>query len=354
VIVHVTLTITTIINHSKLEIEKNLYYRRRRRSTRSDASNGRNFKIIWSGYRIDVSTCWGASDGKVRYVSSVYSYHALIYLRFGKKTYANVRPTKWITGYTSPLKAPEQLDFVIVRECLEGSYLRVEGDLETLAPLNLYSPFRPNKPLHEWGKGKFGIKANTVENSEQVAWYAFRLAEKRKAAGYAGKVTIASKYNMYLQSDGLFQEVAKKVGANFPTIEVEEKIIDSCSHDLVRNPQQFDVLLMPNLYGDILSDAAAGLSGGLGVAPSGSYGKDYAYFEPVHGTAPDIAGKNCINPTATMLSAIMMLKYLGFKNAAKKWEQVITTVYQKGENLTKDMGGNSSTSEFTKAVLKHL
>lgn len=279
---------------------------------------------------------------------------ALVYLRFGKKTFANVRPTRWLQGFPSPLKEPEHLDFIIVRECLEGSYMRVEGDIEELAPLNMTSPFYPDVPLHKLGKGKFGIKINTEENCEQVARYAFELARQRKAKGYPGKVTITSKYNMYLQSDGLFQDHAKKVGLEYPEIEIEEKIIDSMAHDLVRHYHDLDVVLMPNLYGDILSDAAAGLSGGLGVAPSGCYGNDFAYFEPVHGTAPDIVGENCINPTAAMLSAVMMLEYLGFQKAAKRWEDAIKKVYQEGKYVTKDVGGKSSTTEFSKAVLSYL
>jgi isocitrate/isopropylmalate dehydrogenase len=127
-------------------------------------------------------------------------------------------------------------------------------------------------------------------------------------------------------------------------------IIDDLAHQLVAMPEDFDVVVMPNLYGDVLSDAAAGLVGGLGLAPSGCYGDDYAYFESAHGTAPDIAGRNVINPTATLLSAVMMLEHLGFADAAERLDSALTRVYAEGRVLTPDQGGSASTTEFCEAV----
>lgn len=287
------------------------------------------------------TTLFGAASGK--------STFALIYLRWGKQTYANVRPTKWIPGVQSPLAQPEGVDFVIVRENLEDSYLMVEGELEALAPAGLTSPILQKK-VAELGPGKYAVKAITVHGTERVAHYAFELARRRKAEGRPGKVTVASKYNMLPQSDGLFRDVTARVARSYTDILFEAMIVDNFAHYMVRSPQELDVVLLPNLYGDILSDAAAGLAGGLGLAPSGAYGDDYAYFEAVHGTAPDIAGRNIINPTATMLSATMMLDYLGYREEAERIETAMAAVYRQGLFLTPDQGGQASTTEFVKAV----
>jgi isocitrate/isopropylmalate dehydrogenase len=148
----------------------------------------------------------------------------------------------------------------------------------------------------------------------------------------------------------LFLEIGQSIAKEYPDIEFEHFIVDDFLCRMISNPHALDVVVMPNLYGDIMSDGAAGLIGGLGLAPSGCYGADYAYFESAHGTAPDIAGQNIINPTATLLSAVMLLQYLGFVDAAKDLETAVQEVYVQGLALTKDQGGNSSTSEFCKAV----
>jgi isocitrate/isopropylmalate dehydrogenase len=287
------------------------------------------------------TTLFGAASGK--------SAFALIYLRWGKQTYANVRPTKWMPGCRSPLANPEGLDLVIVRENLEDMYLMVEGELESLASAGLVSPILQKK-VHELGSGKYAVKVITETGTERVARYAFELARRRKAEGRPGKVTVASKYNMLPQSDGLFRDVTARVAQSYIDIEFETMIVDNFAHYLVRSSQELDVVLLPNLYGDILSDAAAGLAGGLGLAPSGAYGDVYAYFEAVHGTAPDIAGRNIINPTATMLSATMMLEYLGFQEEAERIEAAMAQVYREARFLTPDQGGQASTTEFVKAV----
>jgi isocitrate/isopropylmalate dehydrogenase len=287
------------------------------------------------------TTLFGAASGK--------SAFALIYLRWGKQTYANVRPTKYMPGCRSPLAQPEGVDFVIVRENLEDMYLMVEGELESLAPADLVSPILQKK-VAELGPGKYAVKVITEAETERVARYAFELARRRKAGGRPGKVTVASKYNMLPQSDGLFKDVTTRVAESFTDIAFETMIVDNFAHYLVRSPRELDVVLLPNLYGDILSDAAAGLAGGLGLAPSGAYGDDYAYFEAVHGTAPDIVGRNIINPTATMLSATMMLDYLGFEEEAQRIGVAMAEVYREGRFLTPDQGGKASTTEFVKAV----
>jgi isocitrate/isopropylmalate dehydrogenase len=287
------------------------------------------------------ATFFGATSGP--------SSPVLFYLRWGKETYANVRPTRWVPGFRSPLARPEGIDLVIIRENLEDAYILTEGDLPTLAPLNLTSQ-TARKKIHELGEGKFAIKVITRKRSEDVLRFGFELARRRKAEGLPGKLTVAAKWNMQPQTDGLFIDVAKGMAPNFPDIDFETLIVDDFAHRLVSKAHSFDVVVLQNLYGDILSDAAAGLAGGLGLAPSGCYGRDYAYFESVHGTAPDIAGKGIINPTATLLSAVLMLDYLGFREASRSLRNAIDKVYAEGKRLTLDQGGNCSTREFCQAV----
>ncbi len=159
---------------------------------------------------------------------------------------------------------------------------------------------------------------------------------------------------MLRETDELFRQVVEDVAGRYSDIQYEQFIVDDFARRIVQSPHELDVVVMPNLYGDILSDVAAGTIGGLGLAPSGCYGGDFAYFESVHGTAPDIMGKNVINPTATMLSAAMMLEYLGFGETAQRLENSIRKVYAEGRVLTPDQGGGSSTTDFTRAVLANL
>jgi len=291
------------------------------------------------------ATLFGASSGA--------SVDALFYLRWGKTTYANVRPAKWIPGYQSPLAKPQGIDFVIVRENLEGMYMGMEGDVDKLASVDVKS-FTSGKTPAELTEGRFAIRVITESGSERVIRFAFELAQKRKAAGGRGKVTVTSKYNMLFYSDGLFRKIGREVAASYPEIDYETFIIDDFAHRMNLFPQQLDVVVMPNLYGDILSDGAAGLIGGLGLAASGCYGDDYAYFESAHGTAPDLVGKNTINPTAQILSGAMMLEYLGFSSEAAHLTNAVEKTYAEEEHLTPDQGGDATTTEFTEAVLGKL
>jgi len=290
------------------------------------------------------STLFGSTSGKTTSVG---------YLRWGKQTYANVRPCRYLKGFRSPLAHPEGIDFIIVRENLEDLYLGLEGPLETLAPLHLNSRILRSE-LNTSEPGKFAIKVITERNTRRIAHFACRLARRRKAEGHRGKLTCTSKYNMLRESDGFFRQTVAAVAREYPDLEYEEFIVDDFARRLVQSSHELDVVVMPNLYGDILSDAAAGTIGGLGLAPSGCYGDDYAYFESVHGTAPDIKGMGIINPTATMLSAVMMLDYLGMENAAKRFENALRAVYAEGKVLTPDQGGRASTTDFTRAVIANL
>jgi len=294
-----------------------------------------------------------ASDATLFGATSGPSGGALFYLRWGKQTFANVRPTRWFPGCHSPLARPEGLDLVIVRENLEDLYIVAEGDLAQLAPAAVISASH-RKPVSELGPGKFAIKAITEKGAEQVLRFSFELARKRKALGKPGKLATGTKHNMLPKTDGLFRDTASRLSADYPDVTFEPLLADDLAHRLVARGHDFDVIVLPNMYGDILSDAAAALAGGLGLAASGCYGDSYAYFESAHGTAPDIAGKGTINPTATILSAALMLDYLAFTDASRALVQAVESVYAKGSVLTTDQGGDATTERFCAAVAAEL
>jgi len=294
-----------------------------------------------------------ASDATLFGATSGISFPALFYLRWGKQTYANVRPSRYLRGCRSPLAEPHGIDFVIVRENLEDMYVGVEGDVTELAPLQLRSFTYGGSP-HELAPGRFAVKVISEAGTDRIARFAFELARKRKAQGKPGRVTCGTKHNMLPQSDGLFRQRVEMIARQYPDIELQVFIIDDFARRLIVEARSLDVVLLPNLYGDILSDAAAGLIGGLGLAASGCYGDDYAYFESAHGSAPDIAGQNVINPTATLLSAAMMLEHLGWSEAARRLEDAITEVYAEGRCVTRDQGGSATTTEFCAAIAERL
>ena len=168
------------------------------------------------------------------------------------------------------------------------------------------------------------------------------------------KVTAIHKANIMKLSDGLFLQCCREVAAHFPSIEYNELIVDNACMQLVMRPETFDLLVMPNLYGDIISDLAAGLVGGLGMVPGANLGDRHAIFEAVHGTAPDIAGKGLANPTALIQSAVLMLAHLGEREASARLQNALERVYAEGKHLTGDVGGKASTGEFTGAVINHI
>jgi isocitrate/isopropylmalate dehydrogenase len=289
---------------------------------------------------------FGATSGKTPGVG---------YFRAGKGTYANVRPVRWRPGFNSPLKQPEGIDYVIVRENIEDLYLGIEGQLTELLASNLDATPRGGlgSPITS-RDGRYAVKVLTRENTERAARFACELALRRKEDGHPGKVTVSCKYNVLRHSDGFFREVAEAVVHEYPGLTYEQFIIDDFARRLVASPHSLDVVLLPNLYGDILSDEGAGTIGGLGLAPSGCYGDSWAYFESVHGSAPDIAGTGRINPTATMLAAAMMLDYLGFPVAAGRLERAIEETYAADSRLTPDQGGKASADQFAAAVRSRL
>lgn len=241
--------------------------------------------------------------------------------------YANVRPVKSYEGIDSLYK---NLDLVIVRENTEDLYRGIEHMV--------------NKDAAE------SIKVITREASERIADFAFKLAQKENR----NKVTLTHKANIMKLTDGLFLESGRTVSKKYPHIQFEDVIVDAMSMKLVMNPHDYQIIVAPNLYGDILSDMAAGLIGGLGMAPSANIGDDIALFEPVHGSAPDIAGKNIANPTSAILSGIMLLRHIGESEAALKIENSLKKVLKNRDLHTKDIGGLLSTTEFKEEILINL
>jgi isopropylmalate/isohomocitrate dehydrogenase-like protein len=249
---------------------------------------------------------------------------AVVTLRRALDLYANVRPTK-----SYPIRSSvKDVDLVIVRENTEGLYSGIEFELEDSA---------------------FTLRMITRRASERIARFAFNLAMKRNR-----KVTVVSKANVLRKSCGLFREVSLLVAKDYPEVEVNELFVDVAAMNLVMKPQVFDVILTSNLFGDILSDEAAGLVGGLGLASSANMGDDYALFEPVHGSAPDIAGKEIANPMAAILSAKMMLDYLGEDKWAEQVENAVMSVLKEKKHLTPDLGGTSTTHEVAEAIIDAL
>jgi isocitrate dehydrogenase (NAD+) len=248
-------------------------------------------------------------------------------LRKSLELYANLRPVKNLPGVKSHF---QNVDVVIVRENTEDLYSGLE---------------------HEVVPGVVeSLKIITEKASTRIAKFAFEYARKMGRK----KIHAIHKANIMKLSDGLFLKSVRAVAEKYSDIEYKELIVDNACMQIVIDPQQFDVLLLPNLYGDVMSDLAAGLVGGLGVVPSGNIGEDGAIFEAVHGTAPDIAGKGLANPTALLMSAVMMLNHIGEGATASRVEQALWKVYVEGKHVTKDVGGKAGTAEFTDAVIAAL
>ena len=191
----------------------------------------------------------------------------------------------------------------------------------------------------------------TPEGAERIARFAVELARKRRARGKPGKITCVTKSNVLPRTDGLYQEIVGRIVREAGGLAFEHFHVDDAARRLVRFPKSMDVVLCMNLYGDILSDLGAETAGGLGLAPSGNFGDNWAYFESVHGSAPDIAGKGIANPTATILSAALMLEHMGMGAEAQRLEAAVGRIYRDGKTLTPDQGGTATTREMAQAVL---
>lgn len=248
-------------------------------------------------------------------------------LRQALNLYANVRPIKTYEGVKSRY---DNIDLVIFRENTEDLYAGIEHMI--------------NDDIAE------SIKIISRKASERIVKFAFEYARKQNRR----KVTAVHKANIMKMSDGLFLESARNVAKGYADIDFEDVIVDAMSMKLVMNPEKYDLLAMPNLYGDILSDMAAGLVGGLGLVPGANIGDEVAVFEPAHGSAPDIAGQNKANPCATVLSGVMMLNHMGEFEAANKIEKAVAKVLKEGKHVTEDLLGNATTVEFTEAIIAEM
>ncbi len=278
----------------------------------------------------DVATAglalFGATSSPSRKVAGYRS--PILVMRRTFELYANLRPTQSLPG---PFSRPG-LDLLIVRENTEGLYAgreRMEGD------------------------AAIAERVITPLASERIAHVAFAQARRRAAEGRAAVVTIVHKANVLSLTDGLFRDCCRRVAAEYPEIEVREMLVDTAAMRLVRDPEHFGVIVTTNLFGDILSDEAAGLIGGLGVAPSANIGRQVAVFEPVHGSAPDIAGQGIANPIGAVLSAALLLEHIDQPAAAERVRQAVNATLQAGL-LPADLGGHATTRAVTCGILENL
>ena len=251
---------------------------------------------------------------------------AIITLRKALDLYVNIRPVKSYSGVNSLFG---DLDFVILRENTEGLYSGIEEETE---------------------EGATALRVTTKRASERICKFAFEYA---KITG-RNKVTAVHKANVLKKTDGLFKDTFYRVAGDYPDIETDDRYVDATAMFFITNPHMFDVIVTTNLFGDILSDEGAGLVGGLGLLPSANIGENYGLFEPVHGSAPNIAGKGIANPSAMILSAVMMLNYLKEYNAAQTVQNALIEVLDEGKVVTPDLGGHASTMEMASEVIKKI
>lgn len=251
----------------------------------------------------------------------------IVKIRQEMKMFANLRPVK---AYPHTNSLSDEIDFMIVRENTEGMYIADEEKYTD--------------------EGAIARRIITKEAERRIIDYAFKYAVENNKS----KVTAVHKANVLKKTDGLFKEIFYEVAENYPDIATEDFYVDATAMYLITQPESFEVIVTTNLFGDILSDEGAGLVGGLGLIPSANIGLDGALFEPVHGSAPDIAGKGIANPIAMMLSAVMMLRYLGENDAADKFDAAILKLLNDANTLTGDLGGNASTMDVAGEVIKNI
>jgi isocitrate dehydrogenase (NAD+) len=272
-------------------------------------------------------------------------------LRKALELYACLRPARWYPGVRSRY---ENIDLVVVRENMEDLYAGIEFEegqpktaqlIETLGDLS-GATIRPDSGI--------SIKPMSITGTERIVRFAFDYARANRRK----KVAAVTKANIMKFTDGLFLGVARQVAEGYPEIEFQEVLVDNMCMQLVQKPEEYDVLVLPNLYGDIISDLCAGLVGGLGVAPGANVGEDTALFEPVHGSAPKYTGQNKTNPTATILSAVLMLRHLGEADAADRVESALAAVIKEGVDVTYDLKpdrtGGVGTSQMANAIVEKI
>lgn len=262
--------------------------------------------------------------------------------------YANVRPCTYMPGVSSRVTDPEDIDLVVVRENLEDVYAGIEFEQGSEDAESLRSSLAKHGYETPEDSG-YSIKPISRSGSERIIRHAFGYAEENERE----KVTVVDKSNIMKYTDGLFMEVGDAVAKEYD-IDHEHVLVDNMAQQLVMNPEQFDVIVSQNLYGDILSDLAAGLVGGVGMIPSANIGENAAVFASVHGTAPDIAGENKANPAALIRSAAMLLEHIGEQDEAERLEDAVRSVVAAGDHVTADLGGDASTDEMTDAVIDNM
>lgn len=274
-------------------------------------------------------------------------------LRQALNLYANLRPGKTIPGVQA---AFENIDLVVVRENLEDTYAGVEFDAGTVEAAEVIAAINARSEKQVADSAAITIKMITPENSRRIVEYAFEYARKNRRK----KVTAVHKANIMKYTDGLFLRIAQEVAAEHPDIAFEDRIVDNMCMQLMQKPELYDVLVMPNLYGDIVSDLVAGMIGGLGVAPGGNIGNEAAVFEPIHGSAPSHAGKNEANPMAMTLSGALMLRHLGEIDSAERVENAVAAVIAEGKSVTYDLREDrdpakaATTSGMADAIIANL
>lgn len=278
---------------------------------------------------------------------------ANVALRQALDLYANLRPARTYKGVQSTFS---DIDLIVVRENMEDLYAGVEFDTGTDEAHTVIDAINKESAKKVPENAAISIKSITPENSRRIVRFAFDYASKNRRR----LVTAVHKANIMKFSDGLFLHVAEEVAKEFPSIEFNDRIVDNMCMQLMQKPDLYDVLVMPNLYGDILSDLTAGMIGGLGVAPSANIGEKAAVFEAIHGSAPSHAGKNEANPTAMVLSGVMLLRHVGETDAANTVNAAVAAVIEKGERVTydlrldRDRSKAASTTEMTDAIIAEM
>jgi isocitrate/isopropylmalate dehydrogenase len=279
----------------------------------------------------------------------------VMHLRYGRGTWANLRPVRWRAGFASPYAHPEGIDYLIVRESHEDLYIGFEGELDALRASGLAgAPGVAARPRVPPGRdGRFAVKIITRDYTERIARRACQEAVSRQAAGHPGRLTIGAKTNMLTVTDRFFADVCAEVAADYP-LEVERVVIDDLAHRLALRPQDFDVVVLPNQYGDILADAGAGQVGGMSVTPSGCFGDDFAYFEAPQGAPPPADQAAYANPTALLLAGAWLLRHVGQPGPGEAVDAAVSAVYAAGTCRPRDQGGQATTEAFAAAVAGEL
>ncbi|MDI6715751.1 MAG: isocitrate/isopropylmalate dehydrogenase family protein [Actinomycetota bacterium] len=261
--------------------------------------------------------------------------------------YVNLRPAYSLKGVKSRY---EDIDLIIVRENTEDLYAGIEFEQGSKEANELIEFLKTRGARMRFEDAGISIKPISISGSERIVKFAYEYARREGRK----KVTAVHKANIMKYSDGLFLRVSREVGERYPDIETEDRIVDNMCMQLVQKPELYDVIVCPNLYGDIISDLCSGLIGGLGMAPGANIGEEHAVFEPVHGSAPKYAGLNKVNPSALILTSVLMLKHIGEREAADRIFKATSEVIAEGKHVTYDLGGTAGTSQMADAIIDKI